>query len=527
MDSLQETPFNTTGSLESGNRRWPGLSPFRVEEGDRFFGRDDEIAELARLFERPKSGQNALVWLHGPPGVGKTSLVMAGLIPRLHKSWGNDIGTLLLAPEGDESGRGLIEEIAESILSISPTEASTSRSARLRQFELLLEEDQAEAAEFLAACYRKTGEADAKQRGNSVCLLVLDDIEKMAPAAHRYLLPTDDTNWIHNELGAVLSFLHLLTMTGAFPVMVTMGSQSLPVIQQALTAVEKPNFGSWVELNQLSPKDLRPFFASSPEVDEAHQVTVSNELFDVIVLDSKRQPAVLPFISEALRDRCLREPDAAQLTIGDHEAGSGMGKKFAEVAQAVFEMLPSEAQAQLPKMMMLLRPNTGKGEFTKCRYRDLAEQGEDMLTLVNALITGRVLQLTGTSAEESKVSFAIPAAVPQWTAAKDWLEQDAFFADQVDEFRERLDLWNSHHQTPVYLIHAPKALARANEILEYHRSRPFLDPGIVDYFEQSMAMSSELDTLQSEIRMKRALIVGGATLLLLILIAGGVYLLLK
>lgn len=60
---------------------YPGMVPFSEADQDRFFGRDQEIDELVeRLRTHP------FVTIIGPSGSGKSSLVFAGLIPRLRKS---------------------------------------------------------------------------------------------------------------------------------------------------------------------------------------------------------------------------------------------------------------------------------------------------------------------------------------------------------------------------------------------------------------------------------------------------------
>lgn len=60
---------------------YPGMSPFKEEDSDRFFGRSDEIVELVnRLRSSP------FLAVIGPSGSGKSSLVLAGLIPALRNS---------------------------------------------------------------------------------------------------------------------------------------------------------------------------------------------------------------------------------------------------------------------------------------------------------------------------------------------------------------------------------------------------------------------------------------------------------
>lgn len=59
---------------------WPGLMPFTEEARAFFHGRDEEVAELLRLIRR-----QTLTVLFGLSGLGKSSLVNAGLFPRLRE----------------------------------------------------------------------------------------------------------------------------------------------------------------------------------------------------------------------------------------------------------------------------------------------------------------------------------------------------------------------------------------------------------------------------------------------------------
>jgi hypothetical protein len=57
---------------------WLGLASFTEETQSYFYGREDEVAELARRVQR-----RLLTVLFGQSGLGKTSILRAGLVPRL------------------------------------------------------------------------------------------------------------------------------------------------------------------------------------------------------------------------------------------------------------------------------------------------------------------------------------------------------------------------------------------------------------------------------------------------------------
>jgi len=58
--------------------RYPGIKPYSIDDKDIFFGRDKEISELYTLLE-----DKNIVVMHGKSGYGKSSLLSAGLIPKL------------------------------------------------------------------------------------------------------------------------------------------------------------------------------------------------------------------------------------------------------------------------------------------------------------------------------------------------------------------------------------------------------------------------------------------------------------
>ena len=74
---MNELVAELTHSLDAENP-WPGLMPFTEATQAFFHGREAEAAELLRRVRRER-----LTILFGQSGLGKTSLLCAGLFPRL------------------------------------------------------------------------------------------------------------------------------------------------------------------------------------------------------------------------------------------------------------------------------------------------------------------------------------------------------------------------------------------------------------------------------------------------------------
>ena len=60
------------------SERNPFVGPRPIEQGEPLHGRDVEVRELYNRLQARR-----IVVLHSPSGAGKSSLVQAGLIPRL------------------------------------------------------------------------------------------------------------------------------------------------------------------------------------------------------------------------------------------------------------------------------------------------------------------------------------------------------------------------------------------------------------------------------------------------------------
>jgi WD40 repeat protein len=96
------------GQVDQDNP-WPGLPSFREQDQEFFFGREAETETLRRTVMRESTRATVLF---GRSGLGKTSLLQAGLFPRLRRQ-----GVLPVAIRLVYAGeRGLVEQVRDAIL---------------------------------------------------------------------------------------------------------------------------------------------------------------------------------------------------------------------------------------------------------------------------------------------------------------------------------------------------------------------------------------------------------------------------
>ncbi len=78
QDTAQGTASEVGAASVDADNPWLGLASFTEESRAYFFGREGEVAELTRRVQR-----KLLTVLFGKSGLGKTSILRAGLVPRL------------------------------------------------------------------------------------------------------------------------------------------------------------------------------------------------------------------------------------------------------------------------------------------------------------------------------------------------------------------------------------------------------------------------------------------------------------
>ena len=101
-------PNPTSGELRlTPQNPWPGLAAFTAENHEFFFGRAAEIAEIFRRVRR-----QMLTVLFGVSGLGKTSLLQAGLLPRLG---GTPFHPILIRLDHRPDAEDLIEQLRATI----------------------------------------------------------------------------------------------------------------------------------------------------------------------------------------------------------------------------------------------------------------------------------------------------------------------------------------------------------------------------------------------------------------------------
>ncbi|BAZ27643.1 WD-repeat protein [Cylindrospermum sp. NIES-4074] len=377
---------------------YPGMIPFSEEMSDRFFGRDEEVEDLIERIRLYR-----FITVIGPSGSGKSSLVFAGLIPRLRLSSLFGAGEWLIRiMRPGETPLATLEATFGSNL-LKPAPALTK----------LLET------------------SPPSQR----LLLIIDQFEEVFTLAQEQAAPFQET------------LLHLLTVPNCY-VILTVRADFYPELMGS------PLWHK-IQSHRLEVVPLNAVGLRQAITKPAENVGVFLEpaLVERLVIDAANEPGVLPLIQETLvllwqrLERRFLPLRAYEALVLPHKAYGALGGShrtglqvaIARRADAAIADLSAEQQV-IARRIFLRLIQFGEGRADTRRQQPvnaLRAAGENLhvfnLTLRH-LADCRLITLSGEEHTSTKADIAHEALIIGWPALQEWISS----RQEAEQTRRRL-----------------------------------------------------------------------------------------
>ena len=460
-----------------------GLRPFRVEDSAFYFGREREVGELLERVGKKKKG--GLIAVIGPSGSGKSSLVQAGLIPRLYAlqppaaTW----EAIVFRP-GDEPFRSLARELAPIL------------EPDLDKLDLI------EKIPRLAATMKEHPEEPILQmlkdsRDTERILLVVDQFEEIvAPPASRETGRDFVRSLLRLQERSPVTLLFTLRADFYGEVIQLDESLSRLVEQQGAFHVRPPDREELARVIRGPAEKLR--------------VGLEQGLVEHILDDVGTEPGRLPLLEFALERLWYRDKDSGTLTLDGYQSVGKVERAIAQKADEVYEGLEEEEQAALRRVTLrLVRLGEPEAGSLDTRQRvPLASLREAEKGPVREMVAARLL-LTRGEPEEPVLEVAHESLIRHWERLRRWLDDQRAFLLWRQRLEESVRQWLDNARDASYLYSG----RRLEEAEEEMRAQPeLLDDADVEFIRASIG----------ERRKRRYWIVAAAFLGVAVVAAAGV-----
>ncbi|MEU0572445.1 caspase family protein [Nonomuraea sp. NPDC005983] len=401
-------PSPVPAAAHSQHSPYLGLRSYGVQDEAFFFGRE-HLTDI--LKQRVNAAEGMPVLVTGPSGSGKSSLLQAGLIPKLGPG-----RCLLLTP-----GATPLDRLRDSLHDLAgpPGRHDEPSWDTTRPLEELVE----------------------KLPANTV--IVVDQFEELftqctEPAQRASFITAMATAWrsVRVVLGVRADFFGHCT---PYP--------------QLTGALEHPVVVSPLSRAQLRKVIEQPARLAGLILEEGLVDTLLQDLGADAISPSNTTgtfSAPLPLLSHALL-ATWQLRDNGRLTLAGYRATGGITKALAKTANDTFDSL-TEADQQVARHLLLQLVHLGEGTEDTRRTVALAELRPATDTTEDDLATTRVLnsfaQARLVTVDEDKAQLVHEALIRAWPRLRSWIDTgraDLLAAQQLAEDAAR---WERHqHQT--------------------------------------------------------------------------------
>lgn len=380
---------------------YPGLIAFGPEDAGLFFGRDPESDDISRRIRE----QNFLLVV-GPSGSGKSSLVAAGVLPRLMTM---DVGRWLVRTLRPDAGA------LKSLTEMLGVEGASASEDRLREsVDLLLRT--APTAERL--------------------LLFFDQAEAI------FLLPSKEER---------ISFLALLDRIRRVDRCAVVLAMRADFYADLMTSVLWPvSRGERVEIAPLRGAALREAIIR-PAADAG--VYLEPVLVERLLRDAGGEPGALSLVQETMvllwerRTRRLLTVSAYEDLGG--QGRSGLAAALATRADAALATM-SPAQRTIARRILVRLVQLGEGRQDTRRPQAvsaLRSPGDDPALFdatLRHLTDRRLLTIGGADGQEPTADLGHEAMIAHWPTLSDWIEESRASELARRRIERDSDDWRHH-----------------------------------------------------------------------------------
>lgn len=451
-DGVAPPPMvDISGTITSPYR---GLAAFEERDAALFFGRESAATEVLHRMSTQLHGQ-ALMVVSGVSGAGKSSLLRAGVLPRIRGAGlGSGPGSrswpcVVLTP-----GHAPLNQLATRVASMAGIDAASIRRG--------LDDDPSlfSLTAGQAAAQGSAGDPNEHSATESArLLLVVDQFEQLFTQCRS---ETQRRAFITALHAATSPEGHSGTTAPALVVLVVRADFEARCANypELTDAVQNRYLLTSLTRRQLRLAITEPAHLAGSRVTDDLVELLLNDMetqAPATVSDHRHDPArgagLLPLLSHAL-DRAWRHRAGEQLTLADYERTGGIERAVADTAQHTYDGLTPAQQLAARRVFLRLISTGADGTDTSDRVRraDLTHgaswnEAGDVDTVVEAFVAERLLT---SGADTVEISHEV--LLTAWPLLHDiWLAQT--HADRIVRTRLRAAAgeWTEHNHDPSYL----------------------------------------------------------------------------
>lgn len=432
-----------------------GWQPLEAVDAAVYFGRDAQIGRaLTAVRAARNSGIGQLFVVLGPSGVGKSSFLRAGLLPRLHRDYRHYLAAGIVRPQryaltGDGGLAQSIHRLRVALGLNEPSLGVIKQGIR----------DVARVRAWLADAQRAAQEliAEPAEAEPPTLVLPIDQAEELFGV---------DADEEARALLAIVGELLDRDIGMSMVVIATIRADRYEPLQSApeLADVEVRSFDDLKPMPQAQFKEV--ICGPARRAREAgSRLAFAPELVDRLLDDWSHGADTLPLLSLTLA-RLYQDYGDGEITLAEYDAMGGLRRVVQSEIDELLAADPTVRQNQLAVLrtafvpwLATVNPDNDQPMRRAARWFDLPAASRPLL---ESFIARRLL-VRDERDGEIVVEVALESLLRQWDALAEWLRVEAADLKDADNLERAALAWDRNGRNDEWLL-AGSRLADAESL---------------------------------------------------------------
>ncbi|MEM6304397.1 MAG: DUF2610 domain-containing protein [Pseudomonadota bacterium] len=384
-----------------------GLGQFREEDAAFYFGRHEASVALSEAVK-----ENRFVAVVGGTGGGKSSLVRAGLLPKLRDPHSGAVWHVLDMTPGEDP----LEALAARLIGDLYPESTLAESEYDTELVAIKRRLKADDDDGKGALARIAGRILDKNKGIDRLLLFVDQFEELFTLVQKEQRERFLDELIHAVARSGLPFHVVLTLRGDQYHRITERADLAALFQSGQINIAPLARSEMEEAIEAPARGLGAVF----EDGLAHRI--SEEI--------KGEAGALPLVSFLLEKLWVdRDPASGAITHAAYERLGGVRGAIASRADEIYASLEPEAR-ELTRALLLRLVRPGQGSLDSKRPAPVGPITDDARRIVDRLADERLI-----FADDHQIEIAHEALIREWKTLSDWVDEareDLAMRDRIE-----------------------------------------------------------------------------------------------
>ncbi|GAC24445.1 transcriptional regulatory protein-like protein [Paraglaciecola mesophila KMM 241] len=446
-----------------GGSPFPGLSAFEPDESEVFFGRSAQITTLLTRVSKLVDAKHAFCLVLGPSGSGKSSLINAGVLPRLTHQNGHDgIGVVSYTSVdfADVSQSRLFIDLASSMLDWDVNDTPVFDGLSAETLADMLQKDSSQVAALcnkaLASIQQQT---PASRYAKPQLFLFIDRLEVLLSSP----VFNDD------ERKHFLKCLDTLATSGSILIFSACRNDFYPLVVAYPSLMAGKDQGSHFDLLPPSSSELSQMIrlpAKAANLSWTNEPNSTTSLDEILCHEAVDHPDALPMLQYTLQELYEQRSTNNEMQYSVYRKLGGIEGAIGKKAEEIFLQLSKDQQAQLEYILSLLVTLTPDGENITSRAARWSQLDDNPIThssqheLVQAMVESRLL-VSHLQHGEPCFSLAHEALLRKWPRASNWINEHRDALRIKSQLQQLAGRWQFEDRNKAYLLPEGKPLLEA------------------------------------------------------------------